>query len=147
MRIVLGFIFAPLTPLLLLLAISLGTGGITLSQSFLMIFVGLPSVYVPAIVFGIPVFLVLRWRRWDGMMAYFGGGAAVGVMLCLVSVAVLALRHVDTGLFGRQARGLWPFLIACTLASSSVFWLIVRPDTFDAAVPELDPSDLPPPAA
>jgi hypothetical protein len=142
LRIVLAFIFAPLTPLLLLLAISLGSGSIAFRESFLMVFLGLPSVYVPAVVLGIPAFLVLRWRRWDSMMAYFAGGAAIGVVLCLVSTGLIAIKHVDAGLFGRQARGLWPFLFACTLASSSIFWMIVRPDAFDVP-PELS-DDVPP---
>jgi drug/metabolite transporter (DMT)-like permease len=87
-------------------------------------------------VFGIPAFLVLRWRRWNSMMAYFAAGAVVGVLLCLASAALVAIEHIHVATIDRQARGLWPFLIACTLASSSVFWMIVRPDTFGTPSPK-----------
>jgi len=144
LRLVLGFLFAPLTPLLLLLAISLGSGSIEVRESILMIVLGLPSVYAPGIVLGIPGFLVLRWRRWDSMMAYFAAGAVIGLVLCLISITVAEVRYADPSIIGRQARGLWPFLIACSLASSSVFWMIVRPDTFDTPPAKVPDASLPP---
>jgi hypothetical protein len=134
LRIGLGFALAPFTPVLLLLAISIGSGGIVWRESLLLIEVGVPAVYAPAIVLGIPTFALLRWRRWDGLVAYIAAGAAIGVIVWLVYGAVVPATPRGLALsLTRQARGLLPVSLACALSVSSAFWAIVRPDRFDNA--------------
>jgi hypothetical protein len=131
-RIALGFLFAPLTPILALLAISLGSGGIALRESLLMVDLGVPAVYLPAIVLGAPTFALLRWRRWDSLTAYIVAGLAISIVAWLVyGLVVPATPHsVALGL-ARQARGVLPVMLACSLAVVSTFWAIVRPDRFE----------------
>ena len=131
-RIALGFLFAPLTPLVALLAISLGSGGIALRESLLMIEVGVPAVYLPAIALGLPTFAVMRWRRWDSLAAYVVAGLAIGIVTWLVyGLVVPAGPHGVALSLARQARGLLPVILACSLAVTSAFWAMVRPDRFD----------------
>ncbi len=132
LRIGLGFVLAPFTPVVLLLAISLGSGGIEWRESLLMIEIGVPAVYVPAIVLGTPAFLLLRWRRWDGLLAYIAAAAVIGAIVWLVfGLAVPAKPAGAAWGLARLARGLLPVALACSLAVSSAFWSIVRPDRFE----------------
>jgi hypothetical protein len=133
LRIALGFVLAPLTPVAALLAISLGSGGITFRQSLLMIEIGLPAVYLPAILLGAPAFAVMRWRRWDGLRAYIVAGLMIGIVAWLVYLVLPARPQGVVFSLLRQARGLLPVVLACSLAVSSSYWAMVRPDRFDTS--------------
>lgn len=136
LRIGLGFAFAPLTPVVLLLAISLGSGSIDWRQSLLLIEVGVPAVYVPAILLGVPAFALLRWRRWDGLVAYVVAGAVIGIIVWLGAGVVLPPKPRGLAVsLAVQARGFLPLVLACSLAVSSAFWAMVRPDRLEADLP------------
>jgi hypothetical protein len=131
LRIGLGFLLAPLTPVLLLLAISLGSGGIAWRESVLLIEIGVPAVYAPAVALGIPMFAVLHWRRWDGLMAYVVAAALIGVIVWLLYGLAVPGRSAGMVVsLMRQARGFLPLVVACSVAVSAAFWMIVRPDRF-----------------
>lgn len=132
LRIGLGFLLAPLVPVLLLLAISIGSGGIAWRQSLLMIELGVPAVYAPALALGFPTFVLLRWRRWNGLVAYIVAGAAIGVVVWLAYGLAVAAKPQGVALsLALQMRGLLPVILACSLAVSSAFWALVRPDRFE----------------
>jgi hypothetical protein len=139
LRIALGFALSPATPMLALLAISMGSGGITLRESLPLIELGVTAVYAPAVVFGVPTFVLLRWRRWDGLLAYIVAAIVVGVVVWLAYGLLVPAKPQSVAVaLGRQARGLLPVILACSLAVSTSFWTIVRPDRFDE-----EPSALP----
>lgn len=134
LRLALGFALAPLTPIVLLLVISVGSGSIAPSESVLMIAIGVPAVYAATIVFGIPAFFLLRWRGWNSLVAYATGGALIGVAVCAVAALLTGtLREVPTDIV-RQVRGFLPFVVASAFCASWAFWLIVRPDRFDGRI-------------
>ena len=81
--------------------------------------------YPIALVFGVPMFLVMRWRRWQGWRAYLLAGAALGLLLFVLSLAVS--EDGAEGLAG-HLRIMLPFLVASAIAASLVFWLVARPD-------------------
>jgi len=140
-RILLGFLFAPLTPVVALVAIAVGSGGIGIGQSWLMFMIGVPSVYAAAIVLGIPMFLLVRWRKWNDAGAYISGGVLIGLVLCVAYAggSTHGLRALQASL-AQEAKGFMPFVVTCSTSASFVFWMIVRPDRFDASVPPAPPA-------
>lgn len=129
-RTVAGFVVAPLMPALILAGVVLAAGGDSQTLGYAA-FAGYIS-YPFALLVGLPSFLFMRRKRWDGLRAYVVAGLALG-LLFLVLFAGLA------GLDGDAANPAWlnllanlafllPFVLACALASSVVFWLIARPD-------------------
>ncbi len=130
-RTVAGFLVAPMIPALILAVVILAAGGDSQTLGYAA-FAGYIS-YPFALLVGLPVFLVMRRRQWNGWRAY--------------GLAGLALGFVFLALFGGLAAGfdgdpeslawlnllanlafLLPFVLCCALASSMVFWLLVRPD-------------------
>lgn len=129
-RTVGGFLVAPMMPALILAAVVLVTGGDSQTLGYAA-FAGYVS-YPFALVVGLPSFLVMRRKHWDGWRAY----AAAGFVLGFVFIALFAAL---VGADGEKADSAWlallanlafllPFVLACALASSMVFWLLVRPD-------------------
>jgi len=129
-RTVAGFVVAPMMPALILAAVVLAAGGDSQTLGYAA-FAGYVS-YPFALLVGLPSFLVMRRKRWDGWRAY----AVAGLVLGLVFLAVFAAL---VGADGEKANSAWlallanlaflfPFVLACALASSMVFWLVVRPD-------------------
>ena len=129
-RTVAGFVVAPMMPALILAAVVLAAGGDSQTLGYAA-FAGYVS-YPFALLVGLPSFLVMRRKRWDGWRAY----AVAGLFLGLVFLAVFAAL---VGADGEKANSAWlallanlaflfPFVLACALASSMVFWLVVRPD-------------------
>lgn len=129
-RTVAGFVVAPMMPALILAAVVLAAGGDSQTLGYAA-FAGYVS-YPFALLVGLPSFLVMRRKRWDGWRSY----AVAGLVLGLVFLAVFAAL---VGADGEKANSAWlallanlafllPFVLACALASSMVFWLVVRPD-------------------
>lgn len=129
-RTVAGFMVAPMMPALVLAGVVLAAGGDSQTLGYAA-FAGYIS-YPFALLVGLPAFLLMRRKRWDGLRAYALAGLALGLTF-VVLFAGLA------GLDGDAADPAWlnllanlafmlPFVLACAVASSIVFWLIARPD-------------------
>ena len=129
-RTVAGFVVAPMMPALILAGVVLVAGGDSQTLGYAA-FAGYVS-YPFALLVGLPAFLVMRRRRWDGWRAYAVAGLVLGI-------AFLALFAALMGVDGEKAESAWlallanltfllPFVLACALAASMVFWLVVRPD-------------------
>ncbi|WP_439614645.1 hypothetical protein [Reyranella sp.] len=129
-RTVAGFVVAPMMPALILAGVVLAAGGDSQTLGYAA-FAGYVS-YPFALLVGLPAFLVMRRRRWDGWRAYAVAGLVLGI-------AFLALFAALVGVDGENAESAWlallanlafllPFVLACGLAASMVFWLVVRPD-------------------
>ena len=129
-RAVAGFVVAPMMPALILAAVVLAAGGDSQTLGYAA-FAGYVS-YPFALLVGLPSFLVMRRRRWDGWRAYAVAGLVLGLVFLALFAALVALD-------GAKANSAWlallanlafllPFVLACSLASAVVFWLIVRPD-------------------
>lgn len=134
-RTVAGFVVAPMMPALILAGVVLAAGGNSQTLGYAA-FAGYVS-YPFALLIGLPSFLLMRRKGWNGLRAY----AVAGLVLALVFVALFA---VTAGFEGDAANSAWlnllanlafllPFVLACALASTVVFWLIVRPDLHRAS--------------
>lgn len=129
-RTVAGFIVAPMMPALVLAGVVLASGGDSQTLGYAA-FAGYIS-YPFALLVGLPSFLFMRRRGWDGVRAYALAGLVLGL-------AFLALFAGLSGLDGDDADPAWmnvlaslavmlPFVVACGVVSTVVFWLIARPD-------------------
>ena len=129
-RTVAAFIVAPMVPAVILAAVVLVAGGDAQTLGYAA-FAGYIS-YPFSLLLGLPSYLVMRRKHWDDLRAYLFLGLALG-MFILVLFAGLA------GFEGDAANPAWlnllanlavllPFVLACAVASTLVFWLIVRPD-------------------
>lgn len=129
-RTVAGFMVAPMMPALVLAGVVLAAGGDSQTLGYAA-FAGYIS-YPFALLVGLPSFLFMRRKRWDGLRAYALAGLALGLTF-------LALFAGLAGFDGDAADPPWlnllanlavmlPFVLACAVVSSVVFWLIARPD-------------------
>jgi hypothetical protein len=129
-RTVAGFVVAPMMPALILAAVVLAAGGDSQTLGYAA-FAGYVS-YPFALLVGLPAFLVMRRRGWDGWRAYALAGLGLGIVFLALFAALVAFD-------GEKANSAWlallanlafllPFVLACALAASMVFWLVVRPD-------------------
>jgi len=129
-RTVAGFMVAPMMPALVLAGVVLAAGGDSQTLGYAA-FAGYIS-YPFALLVGLPSFLFMRRKRWDGLRAYALAGLALGLTF-------LALFAGLAGFDGDAADPAWlnllanlavmlPFVLACAVVSSVVFWLIARPD-------------------
>lgn len=93
LRAVLGFLVAPITPGLLAAILAapfrieaIGFGLRELSEAAWII--GLSAVlgYPVTVVFGVPLFIFLRSRGWNGLPVYVAAGALLGLVIYVVYV-------------------------------------------------------------
>ena len=129
-RTVAGFVVAPMVPALMLAGVVLAAGGNSQTLGYAA-FAGYIS-YPFALLVGLPSFLLMRRKGWNGLRAHVFAGLILGLVF-------LALFAGLAGLQGETANTAWlnllanlafllPFVLACALASTTVFWLIARPD-------------------
>jgi len=129
-RIVAGFVVAPMMPTLILAGIVLAAGGDSQTLGYAA-FAGYIS-YPFALLVGLPSFLLMRRKRWDGLRAYALAGLAFGLVF-------LAMFAGLAGYQGDAVNPAWlnllvnlafllPFALVCALASTVVFWFVARPD-------------------
>ncbi len=129
-RTVAGFVVAPMMPALILAGVVLAAGGDAQTLGYAA-FAGYIS-YPFALLIGLPSYLVMRRRRWDGLRAYLLLGLALGALFVALFAGV-------AGFEGDAADSAWlnllanlafllPFVLVCAVASTLAFWLIVRPD-------------------
>jgi hypothetical protein len=129
-RTVAGFVVAPMMPALILAGVVLAAGGDSQTLGYAA-FAGYVS-YPFALLVGLPAFLAMRRRRWDGRRACAVAGLGLGIVFLTLFAALVAFD-------GEKAEPAWlallanlafllPFVLACAPAASMVFWLVVRPD-------------------
>ena len=103
--------------------------------------IGAITVYVGALIFGVPAYLFLRARKWTFFGVAPAVGFAVGALMWLVFGAVFALL-LDRGLSGVQfvftdrqmlSGTIWPGGVLGAVVGT-IFWLIARPDCEDGGV-------------
>jgi hypothetical protein len=129
MRIALALLIAPLMSGILLLSVSafgnLGEGVWALKISAL---VGYPAM----IVLGMPAHLLLARRGWTSLWQYMLAGILVGAVVYAVLFSDVIVNNL--GLSALAEKSLAPSAAILLLMaffgvlSSTVFWLIVRPD-------------------
>jgi hypothetical protein len=139
LRVILGFLVAPISPGLLAVVLAslfrMGTAGLgTREWSEAMWIIGLSGLlgYPVAVAFGVPLHLFFRSRGWNGLVAYIGAGALLGFVVYLVWVifpeyAANGLSGLTTK-FSNTAQVYIPLGIVCGAVAALVFWLIARPD-------------------
>ena len=116
-RTVAGFVVAPMMPALILAAVVLAAGGDsqTLGYAAFASYVSYPF----ALLVGLPSFLVMRRKRWDGWRAYAVAGLVLGLVFLTLFAALV-------GVDGEKANSAWlallanlafllPFVLACAL--------------------------------
>ena len=129
-RTVAAFVVAPMVPAVILAGVMLAAGGDSQTLGYAA-FAGYIS-YPFALLIGLPSYLVMRRRHWDGLRAYLLLGLGLGAFF-------VALFAGLAGFEGDAADPAWvdllanlavllSFVLACAVASTLVFWLIVRPD-------------------
>jgi hypothetical protein len=138
-RAIFGFLIAPICPGLIALIIALpfrigetGLGPREFSETAWI--GGLAAVlgYPVAFVFGVPVYIFLRWRDWNGLPVYVASGALLG--LVVYGFYVLLPAYSSNGLRGMTAKISYtaltqiPLVTTCGVVAALCFWLIARPD-------------------
>jgi hypothetical protein len=117
-RTILGFAFAPLAPALLLSVFPLAQGRygeFKWSLTFAMA-VGYPVM----LLVGVPLFFLLRWRRWVSPWHYATAGIIVGAGLYLVVGPVEGMPL--------HSLAAWLLLsMLCTSIAAVGFWIVARP--------------------
>jgi hypothetical protein len=123
LRPVLAFLLAPLAPALPFLAISAVSDPGHFSPRQLVPFAVLVGMfaYPIALVLGLPVYVVFRWRRWNGALAYGIAGACIG------GIGLPGLLAALSGKLGAGDR-LIPMGMLLGLLCAGAFWCIARPD-------------------
>jgi hypothetical protein len=95
---------------------------------------GLAAVlgYPVAFVFGVPLYVFLRWRGWNGLPVYVTAGALLG--LAVYGLYVLLPAYSSNGLWGMTTKFSYtalvhiPLVMVCGIVAALCFWLIARPD-------------------
>jgi hypothetical protein len=88
--------------------------------------------YPIAIVFGIPLYVFLKWRGWTGLLLYMVAGALLGLTIYLIWV--LLAEYSSSGLsslatkFSNTALVQIPLAMFCGAVATLFFWFIARPD-------------------
>lgn len=122
LRAIAGFAVAPLVPALLLAIVLLASGDArsmqTLQYTPYVAFIAYPL----ALVFGVPAFLVMRRRGWNGWRAYLAAGALLGLIVFLLSLLSWE------GDLSDHVLATLPFALGGAMLSALVLWAIARPD-------------------
>lgn len=131
LRLLAGFMLAPLAPVIALAAIAAGSGSVGMVDTVPMFAWGAPIAYGAMLVLGVPSVAIARLKRWNGLWVYLIGGILVGLALSVV----LMFLGPSLGSFRQTLMasllGLIPFLVGCSFLASAAFWLIARPDRLD----------------
>lgn len=135
MRVVFGFAFAPLAPLLIALplALALDRPAMLGPLSFMCIFYGYPLTLVLAL----PLYVEVSSKQMPGLWLVLGAGAAIGAAVPVVLILCMKLLGLVATLSSevKDAPGdPWGFLLGCAQVSMAgaamgvvmalSFWLI-----------------------
>ena len=129
-RTVAAFVVAPMVPAVILAGVMLAAGGDSQTLGYAA-FAGYIS-YPFALLVGLPSYLVMRRRHWDGLRAYLFLGLGLGAFFVALFAGLAGIEGdaADPGWLDLLANlaVLLSFVLACAVASTLAFWLIVRPD-------------------
>ena len=93
------------------------------------IFINAVVGYPVALVLGVPLYMVSRWRRWVGRTSYVCVGLVIGAGLgVLGSGQMIAGGETITAGILSDAIKLSIGGAVCGGLSTACFWLIIRPD-------------------
>jgi hypothetical protein len=142
-RTILGFLVAPISPgvlAVLLTAPFHGSDAFSRDVPAAVWIIGLSAVlgYPTAIAFGVPFYILLRWRGWNGLLVYVLAGALLGFIVYLIYlIVVLSAEFSVYSLRQLAERTLSPLIPAgmiCGAVAGTTFWLIARPDCATVSV-------------
>jgi hypothetical protein len=129
LRTFLGVLVAPISPGLLFAVVLIVTGNATVSDvPEIMMFLAMLG-YTVAIFFGIPLYLFLSWRGWNGLLTYIMAGALLGgITFVPVFIYTFEGWHgVGEALINPNYKeSLWGLVGGVCMGLS--FWVIARPD-------------------
>ncbi len=129
-RTVAAFVVAPMVPAVILAGVMLAAGGDSQTLGYAT-FAGYIS-YPFALLIGLPSYLVMRRRRWDGLRAYLLLGLGLGAFFVALFAGLAGFEgdaDDPAGLDLLANLAVFSSLVlACAVTSTLVFWLIVRPD-------------------
>ncbi len=129
-RTVAGFVVAPMMPALILAGVIWVAGGDSQTLGYAA-FAGYIS-YPFALLMGLPSYLVMRRKHWDGVRAYAYLGLALAVFFLALFAGLAGVEGDAADLAWLNLLGnlafLLPFVLVCAVAATLAFWLIVRPD-------------------
>lgn len=96
--------------------------------------IGLAAIlgYPIAAIFGLPLYLLLRSRNWNGLLSYVAAGAVLGIVLFACYGVIYERDSAGmlflSGHFWSMAPAFVPVGAICGMVAATTFWLIVRPD-------------------
>jgi len=131
-RLLTGAFLAPLTPGFLLMCLSLLFG--KLGEGLWWFKLSAVTGYPAAVVLGLPSYLLLRKLGWSNLWAYLLAGLLIGVLIAAVIFGSVVENNFSFSVAPQLGKSLLPvagiFVLAAIFGalSSSIFWLIVRPN-------------------
>lgn len=133
-RTILGFLVAPISPgVLAVVLTALLRAGLDplalnrLGQAVWVIELSALLGYPIALALGVPLYILFRWKGWNGLLVYVAAGAFLGLIVYLASVFADGLSQLAER-FSNTAPSYLPAGVISGAVASTTFWLIARPD-------------------
>jgi hypothetical protein len=125
-RVAAGVVVAPVAAGTLVAALNLALTHASATEALLILeLVALVGI-VATVMVGIPLFLLLRWRGWNGWRSYVLCGALLGA--AFFGLAALTTEEGEHLPLVPALLFALPTFVGCTALGSMTFWWIVRPD-------------------
>lgn len=124
MRVLLGFLLAPLTVGLIFLVYSIATG--ELGEGIWAFVLASLVGYMVSLIFGLPTYLLLQRLERRAAMDYVVSSLIISLILVALLVVLPAVSGESGPIGTYLAQG--AFIVAGALITGFCFWLIVRPD-------------------
>ena len=129
LRPLLGFIVAPIMPGVVIGGVLMLLGGHLNGGGGLAVKVAAHFGYPAALIGGVPLYLLLRWRGFNGWLAYLSAGALLGSLLFLKEFVLFngasfaaALNNII------ENAPLLLLAIVCSMFAAWCFWMMAQPD-------------------
>ena len=132
LRVILGFLVAPISPGLLIVILGVVFGFGKSGEGMWLIKLSGMLGYPIAMVLGVPLYIFFRSRGWNGLLIYIAAGALLGLIIYLMYIPLGG--YSSSGLsglserFSNTARVYIPLGMICGALAALLFWLIARPD-------------------